>query len=146
MARALIVYTTKTGNTGKIAESIADELRASGIEVKTVNANTVTNGSELVGYDAYLFGSPTYHGQMMDAMKTFLVVAESANLQGKVGGAFGSYGWSGEAPTKIYDTMKNLYRMEMVNSALRVQVPASPERLQKASQAYGKEVSNKILA
>ena len=143
MARALVIYATRTGNTRAIAVSISDGLREAGAEVKIVDANDVTNESDIAGYDVYLFGSPTYHGEMLQTMKTFLFTAERANLQGKVGGAFGSYGWSGEAPTRIYDTMKNLYRMEMVDSALRIQVPVLPERLQKTSQAYGREAGKK---
>ena len=108
MTRALVIYTTRSGNTKAIAESIADGLRACGAEVRIIDANNVTNESDIAGYDAYLFGSPTYHGEMLQTMKTFLFIAERVNLQGKIGGAFGSYGWSGEAPKRIYDTMKNL--------------------------------------
>jgi flavorubredoxin len=47
-------------------------------------------------------------------MKTFLFMAEKASLAGKAGGAFGSFGWSGEANDRIYQTMKNVFQMNMV--------------------------------
>jgi flavorubredoxin len=146
MAKALVVYTTRTGNTKTIAESIADGLREAGAEVKIIDGNEVTSEAALSGYDAYLFGSATYHADMMQSMKNVLFIAERANLAGKVGGAFGAYGWSGEAPRRIYDTMKNLYRMDMVDTALRIQVPGSSERLKQASQKYGKEAGDKTKA
>jgi flavorubredoxin len=146
MAKALVVYTTRTGNTKTIAESIAEGLRETGAEVKIMDANDVTSEAVLDGYDAYLFGSATYHADMMQAMKNVLFIAERANLAGKIGGAFGSYGWSGEAPKRIYDTMKNLYRMNMVDNALRIQIPGSAERLKQASQNYGKDVGSKTKA
>ena len=48
-------------------------------------------------------------------MKTLLFLAEKASLEGKPGGAFGSFRWSGEAPDRIYDTMQNIFKMDMVN-------------------------------
>jgi len=79
-----------------------------------VNANEIKKESALEGYDAFVFGSPTYHGQMIQGMKTLLFLAEKANLEGKAGGSFGAFGWSGEAPDRIYDTMKNIFKMDMV--------------------------------
>jgi flavorubredoxin len=144
MANVLIVYATRVGNTRTLAELIADGLTKSGAEVKIMDVKDVKSESDLKGYDAYLFGSATYHGEMMPLMKQMLFLAERANLSGKAGGAFGSYGWSGEAPQRIHDTMKNLYRMEMVDSALRVQAPARPELLEEVSHAYGNKLINKI--
>ena len=144
MAKVLIVYATRIGNTRTIAEFIAEGLRDKGAEVKLTDVNDVKSEADFEGYDAYLFGSATYHGEMMPSMKQMLFIAERAKLSGKAGGAFGSYGWSGEAPQRIYDTMKNLYRMNMVDSALRVQVPARPELLEKISYDYSSELMNKI--
>jgi hypothetical protein len=42
--------------------------------------------------------------------------------------------------------MKNLYRMNMVKSALRIQTPAQPERLRNNSQEYGKELAGILKA
>ncbi|MEJ2247709.1 MAG: nitric oxide synthase [Acidobacteriota bacterium] len=113
-------------------------------EVKLTDVNDVKSEVDFKGYDAYLFGSATYHGEMMPSMKQMLFIAERARLSGKAGGAFGSYGWSGEAPQKIYDTMKNLYRMNMINGVLRVQVPVRPELLEKVSYEYGSKLMDKI--
>lgn len=79
----------------------------------------------------------------MQAMKTMLFLAEKANLAGKVGGAFGAYGWSGEAPERIYETMKNIFQMQMVPSALRLTKPTSTADAQ-AAQAYGREIGQKV--
>ena len=97
MTKALIVYSTRTGATTKIGEIIAEGLRFSMIDVTIKDAKDIKTEKDLAGYDAYAFGSSTYHGEMMGSMKTLLFLAEKANLQGKKGAAFGSYGWSGEA-------------------------------------------------
>ena len=36
--------------------------------------------TDFAGYDAFVFGSPTYHGDMLQPMKTMLFLAEKANL------------------------------------------------------------------
>jgi flavorubredoxin len=145
MPKALVVYATRTGDTKTIAMQIAEGIKASGADVKVVAVKEITNSSDLQGYDAYVFGSATYHGEMMEAMKTFLFLAEKAKLEGKVGGSFGSYGWSGEAPDRIYQTMKNVFNMKMTNNSLRIKSPISVAH-SPVVQAYGGEIGQKIKA
>lgn len=144
MPKAVVVYTTRTGQTRKIAESIGEGIRGTGGEVTLTDVKKIKNETDLEGYDAYAFGSPTYHGEMMQAMKTMLFLAEKANLKGKVGGAFGAFGWSGEAPERIYNTMKNIFKMNMVSKFLKLN-STSAGNLQVA-QAYGRELAQKIKA
>ncbi len=118
MGKAIIVYSTRTGESKAIAELIAEGIRIQGSDADVVNASAIKKGSDLEGFDAYVFGSATYHGEMMQSMKTMLFLAEKANLKGKVGGAFGAFGWSGEAPDRIYSTMVNVFKMNMVSGHL----------------------------
>lgn len=143
MGKALIVFSTRTGETKKIAELIGEGIRMEGAEAQVVNLTAIKKEADLAGYDAYVFGSATYHGEMMQGMKTMLFMAEKANLQGKVGGAFGAFGWSGEAPDRIFDTMKNIFKMEMVSGPLRLKSAALGGGVQMA-QDYGKQVGKKI--
>jgi len=143
MAKALIVYTTRSGETKNIAELIAEGIRFSGADAKVVNANEIKKETDLEGYDAYVFGSATYHGEMMQGMKTLLFLAEKVNLEGKEGGAFGAFGWSGEAPDRIYDTMKNIFNMDMVTGPLRLKSSALGGGIQMA-QDYGREIGKKV--
>ncbi len=84
MAKTLIVYATRTGSTQKIGEIVAEGLRLSGQEVNVVNVKDIKSEADLNSYDAYVFGSATYHGEMMQGMKTFLFLAEKADLANKV--------------------------------------------------------------
>jgi len=143
MGKALIVYATRTGETKEIAELIAEGIRMTGHEAVVANVSSIKSEKDLQGYDAYAFGSPTYHGQMMQAMQTMLFLAEKAGLQGKVGGSFGAYGWSGEASDRIFDTMKNIFKMDMVRSPLRLKSASLGGGITMA-QDYGKEIGNKI--
>lgn len=143
MAKVLIVFATRTGETEEIGNLVAEGLRISGIEVTMRKITEISNEAELNGYDGYVFGAPTYHGDMIQGMKTFLFLAEKAELEGKVGGAFGAFGWSGEAPDRIFDTMKNIYKMEMVSGSMRLKSASLGGGLQMAHD-YGKEIASKI--
>ena len=143
MPKALIVYATRTGETQKIAELIAEGIRFSGHEAEVADVKTIKNEADLEGFDAYAFGSSTYHGEMLQAMKTFLFIAEKANLEGKPGGAFGSFGWSGEANDRIFDTMKHILKMDVVGDTLRLKTSSLGGGLQMA-QDYGREIAKKL--
>ena len=143
MPKAIIVYSSRTGETKKIAEVVAEGLRFSAIEVTLKDVTEIKRETDLVGFDIYAFGSSTYHGEMMDKMKTFLFLAERAELKGKTGGAFGSFGWSGEAAERIFDTMKNVFSMNMVSTPLMLKTSSVVGGI-KVAQDYGKELAAKV--
>jgi flavorubredoxin len=144
MVKALIVFDSRSGATTKIADLIAQGIRRKGVEAKVLNALQIHKAEELEGYEAYVFGSPTYNGDMLPAMKTFLFLASGVDLTGKVGGSFGAFGWSGEAPNRIYDTMKHIYKMRMVASPLRLQSALLPSD-QAVALDYGGEIGSRVL-
>ena len=145
MSNALIVYATRKGETKKIADLIAEGLRFSGVTVTLIEASAIRQYEEIEGFDAYAFGASTYHGDMLPAMKTFLFLAEKAELAGKVAGAFGAFGWSGEAPDRIYDTMKHVFRMMVVGTPLRLKDSDLGGGIQMA-QDYGRKIAEKVNA
>lgn len=140
MAEFLIVYATRSGETQRIAELIAEGIRISGHGASLKKANEIKSEEALKGYDGYIFGSATYHGEMVSSMKQLLFIAERAELKGLPGGAFGAYGWSGEAPRRIFDTMTNIYEMKMVGSPLTLKASWLDGGVIMA-QDYGKAVS-----
>jgi flavorubredoxin len=142
-SKALVVYSTRSGQTKDIAELIAEGIRFEGLEAEVKNITGIKKESDLEGYDGYVFGSATYHGEMMQGMKTMLFLAEKAPLEDKVGGSFGAFGWSGEAPDRIFDTMANIFKMNMVSGPLRLKSASLGGGIQMA-QGYGREVGKKL--
>jgi flavorubredoxin len=140
MAKALIVYATRSGQTKNIAQLIAEGMRISGMEVDLKSATEIKKAEDLAGYDTYVLGSATYHGEMMESMKQILFLAEKAGLEGKCGGAFGAFGWSGEAPERIFNTMKHVLNMNMSGDCLRLK-SASLQGAIPMAQDYGKQVA-----
>jgi flavorubredoxin len=143
MPKFLVAYATRTGSTQDIAELIAEGIRFSGAEAKVLNANQVKTAEDLAGFDGYVFGSATYHGEMLQVMKQLLFLAEKAGLEGKVGGAFGAFGWSGEAPDRIYNTMAQIFKMSMTSDPLRLKSALLGGGKQMA-QDYGRAIGKKL--
>jgi NAD(P)H dehydrogenase (quinone) len=143
MAHALIIYNTRKGATREIGNLIANGLTAAGITVVMKDVVEIKSEKDLVGYDAYLFGSATYHGEMMELMKRLLFVSEKAGLKGRVGGTFGAFGWSGEAPGRIFNTMLYILGMRMVDEPLRLKSPNDPQAAENAAK-YGRMVADKL--
>lgn len=143
MAKVLVVCATRSGETRTIGDLIAEGIRISGHEAQVVNAREIAKEEDLQGFDAYAFGSATYHGDMLQAMKTLLFLAQKAGLEGKIGGAFGAFGWSGEAPERIYETMQHVFKMDMVSGPLRLKTSSLGGGIRMA-QDYGREIAEKL--
>ena len=146
MKKVIICYDSRTGNTEKMANFIAEGVRIGGCEAETVKISQIKSEKELAGFDGYLFGCPTYHRDMTGTMKTFLFLVQKAGLAGKAGGAFGSYTHSGDAPGLIFDTMEHVFKMKMSSLGsfnLLEHLLASGEGL-RSCQDYGRAFSEEL--
>lgn len=108
--KALIIYSTMTGNTKKLAEKLSQGLENSGINTEIINVSKELDMDELKASlknsDLLLFGSSTRYGDMVGRIEEVLKEVKNMDLQNKTGTAFGSYGWSGEAIEVINDYLK----------------------------------------
>ncbi len=91
MAKALIIYYSRSGNTKKMAELIAGGMQKEGLEVSLKDVQE-TQADELLAYDAIIIGSPVYYGTMAAQIKKLFddSVAFHGKLDNKVGAAFSS--------------------------------------------------------
>jgi flavodoxin len=146
MAKVLIGYYSRSGNTEKMAEYIAEGVRLTGNTAELKKISDIKDEKDLRGYDGFVFGCPTYHRDLTAGMKTFLFLAEKVNLVGKMGGAFGSYTHSGESAEMIYDTMLYVFKMDMVDlGALNLKEQAlKTDEGTRACQDYGKAIGQKF--
>jgi flavodoxin len=146
MKKVLVSYISRTGNTEKMAEYIAEGIRFTGNAADIRKVAEIKSEKELEGYDGYVFGCPTYHRDLTGSMKNFLFLAEKANLVGKFGGSFGSYTHSGESAQMIYDTMQHVFKMDVIDlGALSIKEHSlnTPDGM-RACQDYGKAVGQKF--
>ena len=146
MGKILIAYFSLTGETEKMAEYIAEGVRFGGQQAVVKKISDIKSADDLADYDGYIFGSPTYHRDMAEPMKTFLFLAKKANLEGKLASAFGSYTHSGDAPAIIFDTMQYVYKMEpfeLGSFNLKEAVVETSEGM-RSCQDYGRVFDEKV--
>jgi NAD(P)H dehydrogenase (quinone) len=96
MAKAMIIYFSKTGHTRRMAEAVARGFESAKVSV-TLTDVSKARVDDLPGADAIVLGTPCYYGTMAAEMKAFLdsSVKHHGKLAGKVGGAFCSSGMLG---------------------------------------------------
>ena len=144
MLKVLIVYYSQTGNTEKMARAVEEGAKSVvGIEVEM---KYFVKPEELAEADAIILGMPTYYHDIGIDMKNLLEGAskQEINLKGKIGAAFGSYGWSGEAPNMLVEIMKKRFEMDVVEPALRIKYNPDEKALEECRE-LGKKVAEKLL-
>lgn len=91
MARGIVIYYSRSGNTEEMAEIIAKSMNEAGLPTDCTSVEKV-QADDLLKYDAIVIGSPTYYGQMAGPIKQLFddTVGFHGGLDGKVGAAFSS--------------------------------------------------------
>ena len=117
--KATIVYTTMRNSTKKIAEKFKELFEAEEVEVAIFNADK-TDENEILdsikASDAVLFGTSKKYGDLIGSIENVLKKLKDMNLEGKVLGAFGSFGWSGE-PIEIIQDYLNETNGNVLNTS-----------------------------
>jgi NADH oxidase (H2O-forming) len=108
----LIAYISAYGYTKEAAEIIASGVLESGnIVVKLVDIEHISEEDlelELIKAEGILIGSPTLNQNTLLPVYKLFALINPLRDKGKLGGAFGSYGWSGEAPKIILENLRLL--------------------------------------
>ncbi len=97
MAKILVLYYSKTGNTEKMAQAVEEGVKGAGGEAVISKVKDIQDPGDLVNYDGIIVGSPTYYGILAAPMKDLLdkSIKVHGKLEGKAGGAFASCGIEG---------------------------------------------------
>lgn len=114
----IIPYVSAYGYTEELAGDIAAGIKDSGqIDVRLydmVTADTDKVVEELGHADGILFGTPTILGEALRPIWDLTMAMTPVTHNGKLTGAFGSYGWSGEGVPHIEERLKQL-RQQVVD-------------------------------
>jgi NAD(P)H dehydrogenase (quinone) len=91
MAKGIVIYYSRSGNTKEMAEIIAKAMNKADLPTECKPVDKV-KAVDLLDYDAIVVGSPTYYGLMAGPIKQLFddSVANHGRLDGKVGAAFSS--------------------------------------------------------
>jgi len=91
MAKVIVVYESKYGNTRIVAEKIINSMReVSGVETVLAELKEV-DLSQLDGSDAILIGSPNHMGGATRNIRKFIDALGKPDLEGKLAAVFDTY-------------------------------------------------------
>ncbi len=109
--RAVIVYDTMWKSTEKMAYAIGSGLEELNIPVRIMSLKRNHHSAvmtELGRCGAVLAGSPTHNNNVLPLMAAMLTYMKGLRPLNRVGGAFGSFGWSGESPKIIHEWLASM--------------------------------------
>jgi flavorubredoxin len=128
----LVFYLSAYGNTRAMAEVIAAGAEAVGgvrVSLYDLELGEVGPFVDLIEEaDGLVFGSPTINGDAVKPIWDLLSSLTAVNLRGKLGAAFGSFGWSGEAVPMIEDRLRGL-KLRVPLKGVRARLIPTPEEL-----------------
>lgn len=127
---ALIIYDTMWHSTEMMAKAVADGLQDEGIGYKLINLQVNHRSdvmTDVLEASAIILGCSTLNNGMLPRMAGFLMYMRGLRPTNKIGAAFGSYGWSGEA-VKLMNAAMTEMKFTICHEGQRVQyVPEHPE-------------------
>ncbi len=142
----IIFYMSSYGNTARMAEAVcagAEERGGVRVSLYDLEGGETEPFVDLIEEaDALAFGSPTINGDAVKPVWDLLSSLAVVNLKGKIGAAFGSYGWSGEAVRMIEDRMRGL-KMRIPITGLRVKLIPTDEELDDCRD-FGRSLSGAL--
>jgi flavorubredoxin len=144
--KAVVVYDSMWHSTEKMADAIAAGLNAEGIAVRPMYLRKWHRSdvlTEVMDAKAVLVGSPTLNNGLFPTVSDFLTYMKGLKPKNKIGAAFGSHGWSGEA-TKIITKELEGMQFEMVDPLQHQYVPDSNNL--DACYAFGRDIGRRICA
>lgn len=143
-----IPYVSAYKNTGKMAQAIAEGIESTGdfvAEAADIEHMSLGDIDErLSRCQGVVVGCPTINQNILLPIYRLFALLSPIRDKGKVGGSFGSYGWSGEAAKLINPILANL-KLQVVEDGVFFKF--SPHEQQfKQGYEYGRAIGEKILA
>ncbi|MFW6061780.1 MAG: flavodoxin domain-containing protein, partial [Planctomycetota bacterium] len=143
--KALVVYDTMWQSTETMARAVGEGLAAGGAHARLLplkgnhRSDVVT---ELLDAGALVVGSPTLNNNIFPTVADTMTYVKGLRPKNLLGGVFGSYGWSGEAPKQLAAWMNDM-DVEVINDPLRVRYVPQGDGL---SQCYqlGLDVADRL--
>ena len=109
--RAMVIYDTMWHSTEKMAYAVCSGLEEVGVPTRLMSVKSNHHSeimTELANCGAVIAGSPTHNNTIMPLMASTLTYMKGLRPQNRVGGAFGSFGWSGESAKVLHEMLASM--------------------------------------
>ena len=111
----MIIYDTMWHSTEKMAYAVAEGLASVGVPARIMDLKGNHHSAvmtEVARCGLVVVGSPTHNNGILPNVAAMLTYMKGLRPQNRIGGAFGSFGWSGECVKVISDWLLSM-GMEM---------------------------------
>ncbi len=143
--KALVVYDTMWHSTQLMAEAICDGLVQEGVKTFCMDLRAWHRSdiiTELLDAGALIVGSPTLNNGLFPTVSDFLTYMKGLKPKNKIGAAFGSYGWSGEAVKLINQELESA-KIRLIHEGIRVQFVPDEDALKRCIE-LGKRIAKEL--
>ena len=143
--KAVVVYDTMWRSTEKMAHAIVDGISQEGVPAKPLHLRKWHRSeimTEVFDARAVVLGSPTLNNQLYPSLADFITYMKGLKPLNKIGAAFGSYGWSGEA-VKMLNKELEAMKFDVIDPGLRVQYVPDQDALE-ASFELGRKIGRAV--
>jgi len=137
---AVILYDSMWEGTHQMAVAIGEGLAAEGVPYHTFYMPTADRNdvvTEIFKARAIIIGSPTFNQGVLPTIAPVLEDLRGLRFQNKIGAAFGSYGWSGEA-VKLIEEHLSRWKIPVVAEGVRAKWQPKPEDLARCRELGSK--------
>lgn len=139
----VVFYVSAYGSTRAMAEALAAGAEDKGgvrVSLYDIEGGEVAPFVDLIEEaDALAIGSPTINGDAVKPVWDLLSSLTAVNVRGKIGAAFGSYGWTGEAMQMVEDRLRGL-KLRLPVKGVRARLIPTTEELA-SCRALGEQLA-----
>ncbi|HHS92927.1 MAG TPA: FprA family A-type flavoprotein [Campylobacterales bacterium] len=146
-----IFYVTSYKNTKDMAQSIFDGIESNDSLIANIYDLTALDESNMISIleesTGIIIGAPTINGDVPKPVWDLLSCMMLIEKRGKLGGCFGSYGWSGEAVEMMNSRLKSLkFRVPLTPIKIKL-IPTKEELLDcyDFGREFGEVVNGKMV-
>jgi len=143
--KALVIYDTMWHSTEMMAKAIVEGLVEQGVSAQLFDLSSNHRSdiiTEVLDAGALIIGSATLNNGMLPHMADLLHYMKGLRPARKIGAAFGSYGWSGEAVKLITTAMEEM-KFEILDPGIKVQYVPRDDDLKKCAD-LGRKIARTL--
>ena len=145
--KAVVVYDTMWHSTEMMANAIVRALSQDGVNTSSMHLRSWHRSdimTEVLDAGAIIVGSPTLNSGLFPTVSDFLSYMKGLKPKNKIGAAFGSYGWSGDAVKLIHKELEEM-KFEVIDPGLKIQFVPDAEATE-ACHELGRKIARALPA
>jgi len=143
--KAVVAYDTMWHSTETMAEAIVDALGREGVDARPMHLRSCHRSdimTEVLDAGAVIVGSPTLNNGLFPTVSDFLTYMKGLKPKNKIGAAFGSYGWSGEA-VKLINKELEAMNFKMIDAGVKIRYVPDEQGVE-ACDRLGKKIAQAL--